>query len=63
MNLSTVSSGGQQITIPSSLRGIQPFLDDALKFIKSARKGGPNSTRLFNDNNKDNIYYYFGCKL
>lgn len=34
------------ITIPSSLRTIQPFLDDALKFVRNSRRGGPNSLKL-----------------
>lgn len=35
VNLRTVSScGGVNVTIPPSLRTIQPFLDDALKFLR-----------------------------
>eukprot|EP01035_Chromulina_nebulosa_P003730 gene3730-5099_t len=41
VNLRTVSScGGVNVTIPPSLRTIQPFLDDALKFLRLARKAG-----------------------
>jgi hypothetical protein len=34
------------ISVPSSLRTIQPFLDDALKFLRLSRKNSSNGSKL-----------------
>eukprot|EP00597_Dinobryon_sp_UTEXLB2267_P002858 CAMPEP_0170076906 /NCGR_PEP_ID=MMETSP0019_2-20121128/13831_1 /TAXON_ID=98059 /ORGANISM="Dinobryon sp., Strain UTEXLB2267" /LENGTH=706 /DNA_ID=CAMNT_0010288919 /DNA_START=132 /DNA_END=2249 /DNA_ORIENTATION=+ len=47
MSLRTVSScGGVNVSIPPSLRTVQPFLDDALKFLRLARKAGSASNAI-----------------